>query len=264
MGTETLNSTSGAPAGFTPDYDREERCGFPEVIYAAGKTAEQTAAIAENILEHADCVLITRADAECGSSVRARLSDAIYLKRAHILFVDRRQGGITSGVAPSLLEGNDEDALLSALLEGGVGRCVVCCAGTSDLPVAEEAAITARIAGSAVTLITDVGIAGVHRVLAREETLRGAHAIAVAAGMEGALPSLVAGLVDVPVVAIPTSVGYGASFGGIAALLGMLNSCAGGVSVVNIDNGFGAGQIIDRINRPPARFHSTRSEREGA
>jgi NCAIR mutase (PurE)-related protein len=137
---------------------------------------------------------------------------------------------------------------------GGNGRVIVCCAGTSDLPVAQEAALTARIMGSAVTLLTVVGIAGVHRVLAHEEELHEARAVIAVAGMEGALPSLVAGLVDVPVIAVPTSVGYGASFGGIAALLGMLNSCAGGVSVVNIDNGFGAGVIAHRINVPPARF----------
>jgi NCAIR mutase (PurE)-related protein len=131
---------------------------------------------------------------------------------------------------------------------------LVCCAGTSDLAVAEEAAITARIMGSQTRMLTDVGVAGVHRVLAHEDDLHNARAIVVVAGMEGALPSLVAGLVDVPVVAVPTSVGYGASFGGVAALLGMLNSCAGGVSVVNIDNGFGAGLIAHRINVPPARF----------
>jgi NCAIR mutase (PurE)-related protein len=152
----------------------------------------------------------------------------------------------------------DESRQVAHLLEGGVGNTIVACAGTSDLFAAEEAAVTARIAGSSVTLITDIGIAGIHRTLAHESELRSARAIAVAAGMEGALPSVIAGLVDVPVIAIPTSVGYGASLGGIAALLGMLNSCAGGVSVVNIDNGFGAGQILDRINRPPARFAGVR------
>ena len=134
------------------------------------------------------------------------------------------------------------------------GNVVVACAGTSDLPVAEEAALTARIMGSHVEMLVDVGVAGVHRTLQHLDELQSARAIVVVAGMEGALASLIGGLVDVPVVAVPTSVGYGASFGGIAALLGMLNSCAGGVSVVNIDNGFGAGQIADRINRPPARF----------
>lgn len=131
---------------------------------------------------------------------------------------------------------------------------LVVCAGTSDMNIAEEAALTARLMGSRVQLLADVGVAGVHRTLAHVDDLRGAHAIVVVAGMEGALASLVAGLVDVPVVGVPTSVGYGASFGGVTALLSMLNSCAGGVSVVNIDNGFGAGQIAHRINCPPERF----------
>lgn len=257
---------------FTPDPEREERCGFPEVIYAAGKTPTQTLRIAQRILETADCVLATRATREHTDAVRAEIPDAFFHERSGILFVDRREGDVRVPVENMLTATrtnvDDKDAATAAaafpsdlespdidpLLEGGAGEVAVVCAGTSDLPVAEEAALTARLMGSHVTLIRDVGISGVHRVLAREDDLRRARALAVVAGMEGALPSLVAGLVDVPVVAVPTSVGYGASFNGLAALLGMLNSCAGGVSVVNIDNGFGAGQIIDRINRPPARF----------
>ena len=154
-----------------------------------------------------------------------------------------------NGFMPSC--GNGDKLLLEKISDCSI---IVATGGTSDIPVAEEAALTARVMGSHVNLICDIGIAGVHRTLARTDDLRQARAIVVVAGMEGALPSLVAGLVDVPVFAVPTSVGYGASLNGITALLGMLCSCAGGVSVVNIDNGFGAGQCADRVNRPPARF----------
>lgn len=243
---------------FTPDDGREERCGFPEVIFGQGKDASQIVGIAKRILEKADRLLVTRADQAKAETLIAAIDDGWYLPRSRTIIVDRTSGGMFDGVDRCELAQLDESRQVAHLLEGGVGNTIVACAGTSDLFAAEEAAVTARIAGSSVTLITDIGIAGIHRTLAHESELRSARAIAVAAGMEGALPSVIAGLVDVPVIAIPTSVGYGASLGGIAALLGMLNSCAGGVSVVNIDNGFGAGQILDRINRPPARFAGVR------
>jgi NCAIR mutase (PurE)-related protein len=227
------------------DFAREERCGFPEVVYGAGKTPEQVASIMAVLATRHSVVLCTRASAEQADAARVALPDAHYLPSCGILFLDRREGELRVDGA------SVEEALAGA---GGAGFVVVCCAGTSDLAVAQEAALTARLMGSKVSLFTDVGVSGVHRVLAHEEELRDARAIVAVAGMEGALPSLVAGLVDVPVIAVPTSVGYGASFGGIAALLGMLNSCAGGVSVVNIDNGFGAGVIAHRVNVPPARF----------
>jgi NCAIR mutase (PurE)-related protein len=225
------------------DWDREQRCGFPEVVYGAGKTPAQVRDIAAAIVDKSGVVLVTRATAEHARVMREAVADAWYIESCGIIYADRRAGSVQGSSCAEVLG-----------CAGGKGQVVVCCAGTSDLPVAEEAAITARLMGSRVQMLTDVGIAGVHRVIAHESDLRAARAIVVAAGMEGALPSLVAGLVDVPVVAVPTSVGYGASFGGVAALLGMLNSCAGGVSVVNIDNGFGAGLIAHRINVPPERF----------
>ena len=228
------------------DFDRARRCGFPEVIYAAGKTADQVAAIAECLVSEHGLVLATRVDAQAAAAVHSTLPDARWFERSGILFVDRREQPIAGDSLQEVL----------ACPSHAQGKVLVACAGTSDLPVAEEAALTARIMGSGVELLTDVGVAGVHRTLKHVDQLRAARVIVCVAGMEGALPSLIAGLVDVPVVAVPTSVGYGASFGGLSALLGMLNSCAGGVSVVNIDNGFGAGQVADRINRPPARFAS--------
>jgi NCAIR mutase (PurE)-related protein len=233
------------------DYPRADRCGFPEVIFAAGKTAEQVSAIAQALLAHHDVVLVTRASSEQAAVLAAVVPDAQYVASCNVVYVDRRPSAVWGATAT--------EALASP---GGAGHVVVCCAGTSDLPVAQEAALTARIIGSRVTLLSDVGIAGVHRVLSQQDLLRDARVIIAVAGMEGALPSLIAGLVDVAVVAVPTSVGYGASFGGIAALLGMLNSCAGGVSVVNIDNGFGAGVIAHRINVPPARFAAAGPERQ--
>jgi len=227
------------------DYERSGRCGFPEVVFGAGKTPEQVVAIVTALLEHHDVALVTRASVEHAEALKFAISDSYFVASCGILYVDRRKDSLR-------MCGDNRVAILAG--ESGVGNVLVCCAGTSDLPVAEEAALTARIMGSHVTMLTDIGIAGVHRTLRHKDILRAARAIVVAAGMEGALPSLVAGLVDVPVVAVPTSIGYGASFGGLAALLGMLNSCAGGVSVVNIDNGFGAGLIAHRINVPPARF----------
>ncbi|MDR0459046.1 MAG: nickel pincer cofactor biosynthesis protein LarB [Coriobacteriales bacterium] len=223
------------------DFDRAERCGFPEVVFGLGKSAAQVAAIMEALISANDVVLCTRAQPEAAAATIARIQDAIYIESAGILFIDRRQGAVQ-------VSGRTASEILSQ--DGGSGQVVVCCAGTSDLNVAEEAALTARIMGSKTRLITDIGIAGIHRALNHFDDLRSARAIVAVAGMEGALPTLVAGMVSVPVIAVPTSVGYGASFGGIAALLGMLNSCANGVSVVNIDNGFGAGVIAHRINLP--------------
>ncbi|MDR3307988.1 MAG: nickel pincer cofactor biosynthesis protein LarB [Coriobacteriales bacterium] len=238
------------------DYAREERCGFPEVIFGAGKTPEQVAAITQALLREHDVVLATRATGEQAAALVAVVPDVQYVASCGVLYVDRRKGAVrmTGDTAAAALALGAPGSAGGAGASGGAGHVVVCCAGTSDLAVAQEAALTARIMGSAVTLLADIGIAGVHRVLGHTNVLHSAHVIVAVAGMEGALPSLVAGLVDVPVIAVPTSVGYGASFGGIAALLGMLNSCAGGVSVVNIDNGFGAGQIAHRINVPPVRF----------
>ncbi|MDR1014233.1 MAG: nickel pincer cofactor biosynthesis protein LarB [Coriobacteriales bacterium] len=227
------------------DFAREERCGFPEVVFGAGKTPAQVASIMQALAAEHTRVLCTRASAEQADTVQALLSDAQWVSSCNLLYIDRRADG-------ARLRGTTASEVLVG--PQGEGCVVVCCAGTSDLAVAQEAALTARLMGSHVNLLTDVGVSGVHRVLAHADELRDARAIVAVAGMEGALPSLVAGMVDVPVVAVPTSVGYGASFGGIAALLGMLNSCAGGVSVVNIDNGFGAGVTAHRINVPPARF----------
>lgn len=226
------------------DFEREQRCGFPEVIYAEGKEPTQVVAIAQSLLEHHGIAFATRVRQDAVAPLQKAFPDLHWFERSRIAFVDRREDALCGDTVVEVL----------ACPNRAGGRVVVACAGTSDLPVAEEAALTARIMGSAVQLLPDVGVAGVHRTLSHADELREAHAIVAVAGMEGALASLIAGLVDVPVVAVPTSVGYGASFGGLAALLGMLNSCAGGVSVVNIDNGFGAGQIADRINRPPSRF----------
>jgi NCAIR mutase (PurE)-related protein len=206
------------------DHHRAIRQDFPEVVLGLGKTPAQIAAIAAEIAGRGSTLLITRAPAPAFDAVRAVVPQATYYADA-ALIVFRQQD-----IAP------------------GKGTIVVAAAGTSDLAVAEEAARTAEVMGNQVERIYDVGVAGLHRVLAERARLASARVIIVVAGMEGALPSVVAGLVNVPVIAVPTSVGYGASFGGIAALLGMLNSCASGVSVVNIDNGFGAASVASLIN----------------
>ena len=206
------------------DHHRAMRRGFPEVVLGEGKTAEQVVTIAERLAAHTDRLLITRVDADCYRALKERVSDAVYYPSAQVVTVDRSGEPRRQGVA-------------------------VLCAGTADLPVAEEAAVTAELMGSAVDRLYDVGVAGIHRLLDRMEIIRAAKALVVAAGMEGALPSVVAGLVAAPVIAVPTSVGYGASFRGLAPLLTMLNSCAPGVAVVNIDNGFGAGYLAAVINR---------------
>ena len=207
------------------DHHRSIRCGFPEVIYCPGKTADQVRAIFARLAETGQTVLATRADAELFGSVAADCPQAEYHELARAITL--RQG------QPRL----------------PVGHIGLVAAGTSDLPVAEEARVTAEVMGQKVTCHYDVGVAGLHRLLACEQELRRAKVVIVTAGMEGALASVVGGLVAVPVIAVPTSVGYGASFGGLAALLAMLNSCASGVSVVNIDNGFSAGCIAAIINR---------------
>ena len=206
------------------DTHRSLRKGFPEVIYGAGKTPAQVAAIASKILEHESCLLVTRVHGEHAQALRQIHADAVYHESARCLTVQR----------PPLPKRG--------------GKIAVLCAGTSDLPVAEEAAITADIMGNAVERLYDVGVAGLHRLLNKLELIQSVNVLVVVAGMEGALPSVVAGLVSRPVIAVPTSVGYGASFGGVAALLGMLNSCGSGVTVVNIDNGFGAGYAAGQIN----------------
>jgi NCAIR mutase (PurE)-related protein len=206
------------------DHHRSVRQGFPEVILGLGKTPSQIAAIAAEIVARGSTLLVTRASAAAYQAVRATVPSASYLAEAGLITL--RQQDITPGK----------------------GTIIVAAAGTSDLPVAEEAACTAELMGNEVTRLYDVGVAGLHRLLGERERLNAARVIIVVAGMEGALPSVVAGLVSAPVIAVPTSIGYGASFGGIAALLGMLNSCASGVSVVNIDNGFGAASIASLIN----------------
>jgi NCAIR mutase (PurE)-related protein len=208
------------------DHHRSLRTGFPEVIFGSGKTAEQIIDIARSLNDGAHNVLITRLDAAKAERVRQVFPDVSYSAHARVATLIRAQPEIT-----------------------GRGLVLVVAAGTSDLPVAEEAALTAELLGNRVERVTDVGISGIHRLFAHRDKLAEAAVLIVVAGMEGALPSVVAGLVDRPVIAVPTSVGYGASFGGLAALLAMLNSCAAGVTVVNIDNGFGAAVAASLINR---------------
>jgi NCAIR mutase (PurE)-related protein len=207
------------------DHHRALRRGFPEAVFGEGKTPEQIVGIVERIAGHGQRVLVTRTNAEVHRQVAAVRPEARFHEAARCITVE-------TGPAPTLS-----------------GRVAVAAAGTSDLPVAEEAAVTASFHGAEVDRVYDVGVAGLHRLLDRAETIRKADVVLVVAGMEGALPSVVAGLVDAPVVAVPTSVGYGASFKGLAALLAMLNACASGVGVVNIDNGFGAAHLACLILR---------------
>ena len=207
------------------DTHRALRKGFPEVVLCIGKTDEQIAKIVHKLSSSGAPVLATKASESVFEAIRRVRDDAVYHDTARIVVVGRRQSPV-----------NDKPILIVS-------------AGTSDLPVAEEAAVTAETIGNRVERLYDVGVAGIHRLLGNKEKLSAANVIVVVAGMEGALPSIVGGLVDRPVIAVPTSVGYGASFGGLAALLGMLNSCAPGVVVVNIDNGFGAGYTASLINR---------------
>ena len=225
---QTLQAFQAAPLadlGFAQvDTHRALRKGFPEVVYGAGKTTAQIVSIARHLAAHESRFLITRVTPAQARAVRRAVKLAVYHEAARCVTVDQKPGAKRAG------------------------RIAVLCAGTSDLPVAEEAAVTADIMGNTVERIYDVGVAGLHRMLARLPSIQEASVLIVVAGMEGALPSVVAGLVGKPVIAVPTSVGYGASFGGVAALLGMLNSCGSGVVVVNIDNGFGAGYAAAQIN----------------
>ncbi|HTV83517.1 MAG TPA: nickel pincer cofactor biosynthesis protein LarB [Acidobacteriaceae bacterium] len=213
-------------AGFARiDHHRALRLGLPEVIYAAGKAPEQTAEIFARMAAAGGSVLATRATAKSYAAVKARVPEALWHETARII-------GLRGGPAREPF-----------------GTVAVICAGTSDLPVAEEAAVTAEHLGLNVVRICDAGVAGLHRILAEREMLNHVRAAIVCAGMEGALPSVVGGLVAAPVIAVPTSVGYGAAFGGVAALLGMLNSCSPNVCVVNIDNGFGAAYVAAMMLR---------------
>jgi NCAIR mutase (PurE)-related protein len=224
--TERIKHLSFEDIGYARvDHARTSRQGFPEVIFGQGKTREQILGIFEKLAARSPNVMITRTTPEIFGDVRNIITEAEWHESAKLIRVFRDK------------------------TELGAGEIAVVTAGTSDIPVAEEAALTAETMGNRVKRIWDAGVAGIHRILAERKVLQDAKVIVVAAGMEGALPSVVGGLVGVPVIAVPTSVGYGASFGGIAALLGMLNSCASNVTVVNIDNGFGAGFVASLINR---------------
>jgi NCAIR mutase (PurE)-related protein len=206
------------------DHHRALRQGFPEVILGTGKTPAHIATIASRIVARGHSLLVTRTDEVAFAAVKAEVTDANFHPEARAITLQQKD------ITP------------------GNGMVLVVAAGTSDRAVAEEAVVTAELMGNQVERLYDVGVAGLHRLLSAHDRLTAARVIVVVAGMEGALPSVIGGLVSVPVIAVPTSVGYGASFGGVAALLGMLNSCAGGVSVVNIDNGFGAATIASLIN----------------
>jgi pyridinium-3,5-biscarboxylic acid mononucleotide synthase len=225
---KVLHAFQAAPVadlGFAlVDTHRALRKGFPEVIFGAGKTPVQVVKIAAKLLAREQRILVTRITVEHARALRKKFRHAVYHEMARCVTIEKKPARKRPGFI------------------------AVVCAGTSDLPVAEEAAVTAEIMGNRVERISDVGVAGLHRLFARLELIQSANVIIVAAGMEGALPSVVAGLVSKPVIAVPTSIGYGASFGGLAALLGMLNSCGSGVTVVNIDNGFGAGYAASQIN----------------
>ncbi len=225
---KVLQAFQAAPVadlGFAQvDTHRALRRGFPEVIFGAGKTPEQVVRIAARLLKGEQRILITRVNGEHARALRRKFKQAVHHSEARCVTIQTRPQKPRPGII------------------------AVVCAGTSDLPVAEEAAVTAEIMGNRVERIHDIGVSGLHRLVGRLELIQSANVVIVAAGMEGALPSVVAGLVARPVIAVPTSVGYGASFGGLAALLGMLNSCGSGVTVVNIDNGFGAGYAASQIN----------------
>ncbi|HEY7210801.1 MAG TPA: nickel pincer cofactor biosynthesis protein LarB [Bryobacteraceae bacterium] len=223
---DALRDLPFADLGFAKvDHHRAIRHGMPEVILGKGKTAEQVVGIASALLAKSQNLLITRANEAMAEGVAGIASESEYFPASGVVRVWR-----------------DRTIM-------GKGRIAVVCAGTSDIPVLEEARVTAEVMGNEVDAICDVGVAGIHRLLEQRDRLMHARVVIVCAGMEGALPSVVGGLVGCPVIAVPTSVGYGASFGGIAALLGMLNSCASNVTVVNIDNGFGAGYVASLINR---------------
>ena len=206
------------------DHDRENRQGYPEVIFGAGKTKEQTAEIFKRIIKNGSTAICTRASKEMAEYVISQVDGAKYIQEASIIIYEKEKKEL-------------------------IGQVCIATGGTSDIFVAEEAAVILESYGSKAVRLYDVGVAGIHRLMDNVDILRSSNCIIAVAGMEGALPSVIAGLVSVPVIAVPTSVGYGANLGGIAALLGMLNSCASGVSVVNIDNGFGAANQAHLINK---------------
>jgi pyridinium-3,5-biscarboxylic acid mononucleotide synthase len=239
---QVLHAFQSAPVaelGFAQvDTHRALRKGFPEVIFGAGKTSDQVVGIASQIVQREDRLLITRVTEEHVAALRRRFEQSLHHEAARCVTIEKKP------------------------LPKVPGHVAVVCAGTSDLPVAEEAVVTADIMGNCVDRIYDVGVAGLHRLLGQLERIRSANVVIVVAGMEAALPSVVAGLISKPIIGVPTSVGYGANFGGVAALLGMLNSCGSGVTVVNIDNGFGAGYAASQINalvagNRPARSSNT-------
>jgi NCAIR mutase (PurE)-related protein len=224
---ERLNDLPFADLGFAcVDHHRSLRRGLSEVVFGEGKPVADILSIMEQMLSQQENILVTRLQPRKAAEIRRKYPQSNYYERSGALTLVRKPAAVA-----------------------GRGTILVMSAGTSDIPVAEEAAVTAEFMGSAVDTLHDIGVSGLHRILAHRARVRKAAVIVVVAGMEGALPSVVGGLVDKPVIAVPTSVGYGASFRGIAALLGMLNSCAAGVTVVNIDNGFGAGYAASVINR---------------
>ena len=208
------------------DHHRSLRKGLAEVIFGEGKEVEDIIAIMQSMIKQNENIMVTRISPEKAEKILKKFPQCIFYKKARMIILEQEPVKIS-----------------------GKGMIVVICAGTSDIPVAEEAALTAKFMGNEVETIYDIGVAGLHRLLSHKEKFSNATVIIVVAGMEGALPSVIGGLVDKPVIAVPTSIGYGASFGGIAALLGMLNSCSAGITVVNIDNGFGAGYAAGIINR---------------
>jgi len=225
-GADRLKDLTFKELGYAKiDNNREARVGYPEVIYCAGKTVEQVKGIVEFMLTKNNNILGTRASEEMYEAVKSVCPDAMYNKLAKTITVRKKD------------------------IDRPDTYIAIVTAGTSDIPVAEEASVTAEMLGNKVERVFDVGVAGIHRLFNRLDVIKGARVVIVIAGMEGALASVVGGLVDKPVIAVPTSVGYGANFGGLSALLCMLNSCASGISVVNIDNGFGAGYLASMINR---------------
>lgn len=226
LALDSLKDLPYADLGYAMvDHHRTLRSGHPETIFSQGKTVAQIAGIARRLLEKDVNIMATRADQQVYEALKTICSQVEYHEAARIVVMNRKP------VTPTRT------------------TILVMCAGTADIPVAEEAAVTAEVMGNRVERLTDVGVAGIHRLLANREKIRTASVLVVVAGMDGALPSVTAGLTDKPVIAVPTSIGYGASFGGLAALLTMLNSCANGVTVVNIDNGYGAGYAASMINR---------------
>ena len=216
------------------DHHRSLRKGFPEVIFGMGKTSDQIIGILERMVSKEEIILVTRIDPEKATAVKKSLPTAVYFEDAKLLRIQKKAPLVT-----------------------GFGKILIISAGTSDIPVAKEASLTAQAMGNEVETLFDVGVAGIHRLFAHKDIIFEASVIIVIAGMEGALPSVVAGMVKAPVIAVPTSIGYGTSFNGMTALLGMLNSCSSNIAVVNIDNGFGAGYMASSINHVSINHVST-------